>query len=92
MVHLRNIVCHLKHFEYHITLIKKLEEEMKLKLFYAGAISFGISIALALLNLTKIKVSFSDTSVSTMTVFPAAFFALLGLLLIYHSLKTLWRN
>ena len=65
---------------------------MKIKQFYAGAISFGISTALALLNLTKIKVSFSDTSLSTMTVYPVAFFALFGLLLIYRSLKPLWRN
>jgi predicted membrane channel-forming protein YqfA (hemolysin III family) len=65
---------------------------MKTKLFYAGAISVGVSIALLLLDLTKIKVSFSDTSVSTMTVYPVAFFALLGLLLIYHGLKPLWRN
>ncbi|HSG45177.1 MAG TPA: hypothetical protein VLA72_18690 [Anaerolineales bacterium] len=65
---------------------------MKEKQFYAGAISLGVSIGLMLLDLTKIKVSFSDTSVSTMTVFPVAFFMLLGMLLIYHSLKPLWRN
>lgn len=65
---------------------------MKVKQFYAGAISLGVSIALILLDLTKIKVSFSDTSVSTMTIYPAAFFALLGLLLIYHGLKQLWSN
>jgi len=65
---------------------------MKTKLFYAGSISLGISIALALLDLTKIKVSFSDTSVSTMTVYPAAFFALLGLLMMYNGLKPLWRK
>jgi len=65
---------------------------MKVKQFYAGTISLGVSIALALLDLTRIKLSFSDTSVSTMTIYPAAFFALLGLLLIYQSLKPLWRN
>lgn len=65
---------------------------MKAKQFYTGTVSLGISIALALLDLTKIKVSFSDTSASTMTVYPVAFFALLGLLLIYHGLKPLWRN
>jgi len=65
---------------------------MKTKLFYAGSVSMGIAAAFALLDLTTIKVSFSDTSLSTMTVYPAAFFALLGLLLIYHSLKPLWRN
>jgi len=71
---------------------KRLEEEMKTKLFYTGAISMGIAAALALLDLTTIKLSFSDTSVSTMTVYPAAFFALLGLLLMYYGLRPLWRN
>ena len=65
---------------------------MKTKLFYAGSVSMGIAAAFALLDLTTIKMSFSDTSLSTMTVYPAAFFALLGLLLIYHGLKPLWRN
>jgi len=65
---------------------------MKTILFYAGAISMGIAAALALLDWTTIKVSFSDVSLSTMTVYPVAFFALLGLLLVYHGLKPLWRN
>jgi len=65
---------------------------MKIKFFYAGAVSMGIATALALLDLTTIKMSLSDTSVSTMTIFPAAFFALLGLLLIYHGLKPLWQK
>ena len=65
---------------------------MKTKLFYAGSVSMGIAAAFGLLDLTTIKMSFSDTSLSTMTIYPAAFFALLGLLLIYHSLKPLWRN
>jgi len=65
---------------------------MKTKQFYAGVVSLGIAAALALLDLTAIKLSFSDTSVSTMTIYPAAFFALLGLLLMYHGLRPLWRN
>lgn len=65
---------------------------MKTKLFYTGAVSLGIAAAFALLDWTTIKVSFSDTSLSTMTAYPAAFFALLGLLLVYHGLKPLWRN
>ena len=65
---------------------------MKTNLFYAGAVSLGIAAALALLDLTTIKMSFSDTSVSTMTIYPAASFALLGLLLIYHGLRPLWRS
>jgi hypothetical protein len=60
--------------------------------FYAGAVSLGIAAALTLLDLTTIKLSFSDTSVSTMTIYPAAFFALLGLLLMYYGLRPLWRN
>ena len=65
---------------------------MKTKLFYAGAISMGIAAALALLDLTTIKLSLSDTTLSTMTLYPAAFFALLGLLLIYQGLKPLWQK
>ena len=65
---------------------------MKTKLFYAGAISMGIAAALALLDLTTIKMSLSDTSLSTMIIYPAAFFVLLGLLLMYYGLRPLWRN
>jgi hypothetical protein len=65
---------------------------MKKNQFYAGAVSLGIAAALALLGLTKFKVSFSNTSLSTMTIYPAAFFALLGLLLMYYGLRPLWRN
>lgn len=65
---------------------------MKTKQFYTGVVSLGIAAALALLDLTTIKLSFSDTSVSTMTIYPAAFFALLGLLLMYYGLRPLWRN
>jgi len=45
-----------------------------------------------LLDLTTIRISFSDTSLSTMAIYPAAFFALLGLLLMYYGLRPLWRN
>ena len=65
---------------------------MKKLQFYAGSVSLVIAVALFLLDLTTIKVSFSDTSVSTMAIYPAAFFALLGLLLVYHGLKSLGRN
>ena len=65
---------------------------MKTKLFFAGAVSMGLAAALALLDLTMIKISFSETSISTMTIYPAAFFALLGLLLMYHGLRPLWRK
>ena len=64
---------------------------MKTKLF-AGTISLGIAAALALLDLTKVKISFSETSLSTMTIYPAAFFALFGLLMIYNGLRPLWQK
>ena len=63
---------------------------MKTKLFYPGAISMAIAAALMRLDLTKIKISFSETSLSTMTIYPAAFFALLGLLLMYNGLRPFW--
>ena len=64
---------------------------MKAKLFYTGAIFMGIAAALALLDLTMIKISFSEMSLSTMTIYPAAFFAFLGLLLMYNGLRPLWQ-
>jgi len=65
---------------------------MKTKLLYTGAISLGIATALGLLDLTKIKISFSDTSLSTMTIYPAAFFAFFGLILMYNGLRPLWQK
>ena len=65
---------------------------MKKKLFYAGVISMGIAAVLALLDLTLIKISFSDTALSTMTIFPVAFFGFSGLILMYYGLRPLWRK
>ena len=65
---------------------------MKTKLLYTGAISIGIAAALAALDLTRIKISFSEPSLSTMTSYPAAFFALLGLLLMYKGLRPSWHK
>jgi len=65
---------------------------MKKVHFYTGLVSSGIASVLFLLDLTTIRVSFSETSLSTMSVYPAAFFALLGLSLMYHGLKPLWRK
>ncbi|HEY5731314.1 MAG TPA: hypothetical protein VLA72_15180 [Anaerolineales bacterium] len=65
---------------------------MKTKLFYTGAVSLGIAAAFALLDLTTIKVSFSETFMANITIYPATFFALLGLLLMYFGLRPLWRN
>lgn len=65
---------------------------MKTNLFYAGAVSLGIAAAFALLDLTAIKASFSDTILAEVNIYPATFFALLGLLLMYFGLRPLWRN
>ena len=65
---------------------------MKTKHLFAGAISLGIAAVLVMLDLTKIKISFSETSLSTMTIYPAAFFTLLGLLMIYNGLRPLWHK
>ena len=65
---------------------------MRTKLFYTGAISLVIAAALMMLDLTMIKISLSDTSLSTMTIYPAAFFAVLGLLLMYNGLRPLWNK
>jgi len=65
---------------------------MKAKLLFIGVISMTIAAALALLDLTKIILSFSETSLSTMTLYPAAFFAFFGLLLFYNGLKPLWKK
>ena len=65
---------------------------MKIKPFYASAVSIGIAVAFALLGLTTITKSFIGTSLSTMTLYPAALFALLGLLPLYHGLRPPRRN
>ena len=65
---------------------------MKIKQFCIGGIFMAIAAALMLLDLTMIKISFSDTSLSTMTIYPAACFAILGLFLMYHGLRPLWKT
>ena len=65
---------------------------MNPKLFYTGAVSMGIAATLALLDLMMIKISLSETSLSTMTIYPAAFLAFLGLLLMYRGVKPLWQK
>ena len=64
---------------------------MKTKLL-TGTISLGIAVALMMLDLTKIRSSFSDTSLSSMTIYPAAFFVILGLFFMYHGLRPLWQK
>jgi len=65
---------------------------MNNKQFYVGSVTLGIAITLHSLDLTMIKISFSDVTLSTMTIYPVAFFVLLGLSLMYYGIQPLWRN
>ena len=63
---------------------------MKKKLIYTGFVSWLFAAVLAVLNLSRIETTFGDTNLVNVSVYPAAFFALLGLLLVYLGLKPLW--
>lgn len=65
---------------------------MKTNLFYTGAVFLGIAAAFALLDLTAIKASFSGTFLADVNIYPAAFFALLGSILMYLGLRSLWQS
>lgn len=65
---------------------------MKRKTFYAGIAAIVIAVVLALLNLTRIETSFGETFLANVNIYPAAFFALLGLVLIFLGLKPLLRS
>lgn len=62
---------------------------MNKKQFYAGIGSLGIAAVLALLNLSIFETRFGETFLASVKVYPAAFFALLGLLLVFMGLKPL---
>lgn len=60
---------------------------MKIKTMLFGAGALVIALVFTFLNLTKIEI-FSDKNFFTnINIYPAGFFALLGLLLIYRGLK-----
>jgi hypothetical protein len=65
---------------------------MNKKPFFAGIASLAIAICLALLNLTKLETSFGENIPTTIKIYPAAFFALVGLLLFFYGIRPLWRN
>jgi len=65
---------------------------MNKKPFYAGIASLAIAACLALLNLTKFETGFGENIPTTIKIYPAAFFALLGLLLLFYGVRPLWRN
>jgi hypothetical protein len=65
---------------------------MKKRQLISGVVSLGLALILTLLNFTKIETSFGETFLANVRIYPAAFFALLGGLLIYLGLKPLWRS
>ena len=65
---------------------------MNKKQFYAGVVSMGLAVIFTLLDLTKIEASLGETFLANVSIYPAAFFALLGVLLVFLGLKPLWRS
>ncbi len=65
---------------------------MNKRRLYSGVASLGLALILTLLNFTKIETSFGETFLASVNIYPAAFFALLGMLLIFLGLKPLWSS
>ena len=65
---------------------------MNKKQFYAGIVSLGLAVIFTLLNLTQIKTSFGETFLTNISIYPVAFFALLGVILMLNALKSFRKN
>lgn len=65
---------------------------MKKTQFYAGIVSLVIAAILAILNFSKIDLTFSESLPMNVHIYPAAFFALLGAVLIFLGVKQLFRS
>jgi hypothetical protein len=65
---------------------------MNKKPIYAGVGCLLVAGLLALFDVTKMEASLSEPFVTAVRIYPAAFFALLGLVLIYLGARPLRRN
>jgi hypothetical protein len=65
---------------------------MNKKLFTAGLVSLGIAVVFVALNLTKIVTSLGDSFLVNVIIYPAAFFAILGVILIFRGLRIFRKN
>jgi len=65
---------------------------MKRLKFYAGAGALAVAAVLAVLDMTRLEASSGGAFLSEVRVYPAAFFALLGVLLIFQALKSRSEN
>jgi hypothetical protein len=63
------------------------EQAMKKTQFFAGITSLGAGGLLWLLDKTRYVFIFGEDPLRRMSIYPAAFFILLGLLLVLRSLK-----
>lgn len=62
---------------------------MNNKLIYSGIVAWLFAAILAVLNLTRLETVLGEANLVNISVYPAAFFALLGLLLVFLGLKPL---
>ncbi|HBY07151.1 MAG TPA: hypothetical protein DEH22_04960 [Chloroflexi bacterium] len=65
---------------------------MKKKFVYAGFVLWLFAVILDVINLTWFEATAGDTNLVNISVYPAAFLALLGLLLVFLGLKPLLRS
>lgn len=65
---------------------------MNRKSLYTAVGSFVVAAALALAGLSEFEFSYGDTFAGQIHVYPAVFFALLGLLLLFLSLRSILRK
>ena len=65
---------------------------MKKKFVYAGFVLWLFAVILDVINLTWFEATAGDTNLVNISVSPAAFLALLGLLLVFLGLKPLLRS
>lgn len=63
---------------------------MKTTQLFTGITSLGLGGLLWLLDKTKYVFVFGEDPLRRMSIYPAAFFGLLGMILIYNSLKPLF--
>lgn len=64
---------------------------MNKKSLIAGLVSLGIAAVFVALNLTKIVTSVGDSFLVNVIIYPAAFFAIVGVILIIRGLR-IFRN
>jgi hypothetical protein len=65
---------------------------MNKKNLIAGSVSIIIALIFTLVRFTKVAMTFNESFLPNIYIYPAAFFAFLGLMLIFLGLKPLWRS